>query len=150
MLHFLSMYYLKQVNPVPNWMSRFLDLFLTNMTICSVTKSCSPLVSEDSYHPVLNMNIEMTEVQEKTMNEKAYIYNYTKDNFLLLYQLIFNCDCVALLSCRDVDMGVEDSWIVLCLRLGKGFVSAARFPLWFSLVRKTRNKNRQEVRCIWH
>ena len=151
MQQFINMYDLEQVNDVPNFMSRFLDLIFTNVTIHRLVRSDCPLVYEDSYHPALNLFINVKGAKGVISHKKTYIYNYAKGNFFHLYQLMSECDWSRLLTCQNVNecfkLFYDDIYRFLddsIPRIEVKTTSVAKFPQWFSidLVRKIKQKNR--------
>lgn len=148
---FMNLNGVRQFNSVGNCIGRTLDLVLSNVDISQVCRSSNTLVREDAYHPALEMMVNFNEERAKVGHPKLFTYNFKKGNFILLYNLLRECDWTNVLTASDVDASVEHFYnkLYFCLDasvpkyvVGKR-VSSLAYPLWFSpeLKKKIKRKN---------
>ena len=86
-----------QINAVSNQMNRFLDLVFVDDNSCYDLKRTFPIVTEDPYHPALEIIVETDYLPNnnslktcKTIVSKVYAFN--KANVIELNRLIMNTD----------------------------------------------------------
>lgn len=148
---FLNLHNLQQLNNIKNFRDRCLDLLISNIEISLLTKPTHTLVAEDMYHPALLFQIPLKEKDEPFISKK-YIYNYSKGNFLLLYNLIKDHSWGDLFAIADVDASLKYFYdhmygfldMAVPKQIIKNSGNKPRFPQWYSmdLIRKIREKNK--------
>lgn len=153
---FLLTYNLKQHNTVVNCLGRTLDLIISNTSILELCRSSHPLVIEDNYHPALEFGITV-EKRNSEQNDhgrsKVYKYDFSKGNYLLLYELLSQCDWISVLREQSIDNSLDIFYEILykCLDASipkyasrAGLSSSCMYPMWYSsdLRNKINKKNK--------
>lgn len=154
MNEFLSICNLNQCNTVINCMNRKLDLILSNMNVSECTKSNFPFVSEDLYHPALNVVIDVhCNSKECCKIQPTYTYDYAKGDYDLLYYLIASTNWSELQESNDVNAKVDHFYqrLFSCIdrAVPKKIIKTKssnkrKYPVYFSveLIKNIREKNR--------
>ena len=97
-----------QYNYVTNSIGRVLDLVLSNIDNCSVTKEF-PLIKEDNYHPSLSVQLTIqadkyNNFQSNAIHKK---YNFKKANFPRLYELLIQTDWTFLNKFSEINAACQ-------------------------------------------
>ncbi|KAG5863042.1 hypothetical protein JTB14_020704 [Gonioctena quinquepunctata] len=103
LIDFCTLNNLVQYNDILNFMSRKLDLVLANF-VAEVNRDPNPLVNEDNYHPSLTINFSQL-CSDKLDNkiQSNFVFDYSKGNFKLLYEMIKSNEWSCLEDINDVD-----------------------------------------------
>ena len=101
-----------QYNEILNKNGRLLDLVLSDVKDVCVTRSMSPLVSEDAHHPSLEINMfssssftQRQKLDVKVTNSNKY--NFKKGDFLKLYLALTETDFEDMYNCDEVNLACE-------------------------------------------
>lgn len=108
---FINSLNLRQFNKVLNSNYRTLDLVLSNFEHdLVVSRDSLPIVSEDSYHPSLNLIVPNAKPPKQVIfpSNTNPRYNFRKANFHKLYQDIATTDWSFIDSHDDVNKAVDD------------------------------------------
>lgn len=141
---------LVQFNRVVNTNNGLLDLVLADIP-CSVTRDYSPLLPIDSYHPALNINLELVtipQVRKFLPNPHSGNYNFRKADFPALYASLLEIDWVFMDSVDHVDdmcdLFYENLHSVFQSHVPLKRNISGRFPAWYTpeIIYKLRLKQR--------
>lgn len=75
-----------QLNHVPNHLGKHLDLIFSNNNALHITRSSSPAVPCDPYHPALEIVFSIPN-EVPTIDASHHYYNYHKANYLSLIHI---------------------------------------------------------------
>ncbi|CAH1959366.1 unnamed protein product [Acanthoscelides obtectus] len=151
LLDFSTFYNLQQFNEILNIRRNSkLDLVLADFNI-NVQREQRPLVPEDPYHLSLLINCPFDNSIVQDRIQSCFTYEYSKANFLLLYEMIRNIDWSSLHDISDVDTCLDSFYEQLyhCIDqcVPKKEINLSNkprtFPVWFShdLIKKVYRKN---------
>ena len=111
LLQFLNFTQLQQLNFVPNFHKRYLDLVVSNLK-CVVSKAEYTFLTEDLHHPALNLYVDTSDISSKhfvstNVNNGYKFFNFRRANLSLLFDELKKTDWSFLDSCCDVDDACE-------------------------------------------
>lgn len=134
---FLNFFELSQWNSVPNYISRYLDLVISNIH-SHVEKSNDPLLYEDRNHPAVEVTLQLENYNVKEDVNDVPTYNFRKANFQLLYENILNCDWSSLENYTDVNAACAEFYKIMYSILDSSVPkyiprsNAVKYPAWFT------------------
>ncbi|XP_044761984.1 uncharacterized protein LOC123319186 [Coccinella septempunctata] len=147
---FVSFYELVQSNCVTNDFGRLLDLAFSNLN-CKVCRDSVPFVSEDCFHPALDISVEIkTPSADFPYNTEfdPLNYNFRKANFAGLYSDLADRSWNFLGDVLDVNVALDIFYSILYDLLDRHvprFSSCKKkYPPWFnqSIIRKIKEKDK--------
>lgn len=150
--HFINFFNLEQYNYILNVNNRLLDLILSNLS-CSVQKPISSLLTEDSHHPALCINVC---VQNESTNKFPLFshesFNFKKANFPALYSDLALVDWSSIpdLSVNEAVVQFYDKiYCVFNKHVPKKIPSHKQYPPWFNsnIIRLLKQKDRARHVC---
>ncbi|KAB0794120.1 hypothetical protein PPYR_13740 [Photinus pyralis] len=141
---------LYQVNGIPNMYGTKLDLVFTNSQNCSVSTSLDPLLTCDTYHPPLLIEISTKNPMNRLLYW-GYIPNFKKANYNAIRAYLANIDWKSLEKlcfAETVDVFYSHvSYTVSNYVPLRRSSNASKFPHWFSnelicLIKKKKKAHR--------
>ena len=149
--NFINICDLKQCNTIKNFMSRFLDLVLSNLNNVEISRCEQPLIKEDMYHPALDLCVQLNFRYKDNNIHSSYTYDYAKGNYDMLYNLISSIDWSVLTETQDanqaLDIFYQEMYSCIEKSIPKKKVKNShykpKYPKYFSvdLIRKIKRKN---------
>lgn len=134
---FCDFFELTSFNKVLNSMNRCLDVAISNLNL-KVSKSLFELVKEDAYHPALLVEVKTFESSSVPQNVKDVLkYDFSKGDYLKLYQLFADCDFTDIARCCNVDDATsyfyKKVYTVLdeCIPKKRSYFNP-KYPPWFT------------------
>lgn len=150
--NFHNIFDLEQFNYITNSNGHILDVVLSNVSV-TVVKSDFPFVLEDLHHPALEFSVSLHTKAIKPCNpNKDYFYNFSKANFLSLYELIRDSDWSNLDNFEDPDLWTEHFYHLINTALDASVPKTLRrkrkYPVWYSKdiisLIKVKDRNRKK------
>lgn len=125
---------LKQFNLIHNKYGKILDLVLSN-TMVSVSACLDPLILEDSFHPALEVRLEI-ELTRPLKANKRTVYHYSKGDYESIRFELGNIDWDDLLSQDSVDNALgkfySELYRVTDLYIPKRLLKDSKYPPWYN------------------
>jgi hypothetical protein len=153
LLDFTVVSKLEQLNHVTNNSDRVLDLVLTNIIACVVTKSSSSLSNVDKYHPPLFLSINFIKTKRLPYKQNNVKFNFKKGDYEVVRAFLKQVDWKALwYKQNNIDALVSSFYTVLDNVIHK-YIPLTRpkndcYPPWFSqnLIKALKEKNKIRLR----
>lgn len=150
---------LTQHNGILNSDGRTLDLLLTNIDDIrvSITHCNVPFVSEDKYHPALDVDLTISSSSCHQYNfptAETLSYNFRKANFVNLYNEVFLADWSFLDTINNANDALDAFYASLYNIIDsnvpkKQNSKSTNFPIWFSQELKRNLKLKEKFRNKW-
>ena len=127
---------LQQINSVRNNMNRILDfIFVDQLSCVSVVSSSFPLVKIDSYHPALEMSLNIKMVAPLKSNTVVSVYQFLQADYVELDSFFIEVDWSVLLAEKDINNMIQAFYDKLFegidLFVPRKIVRDDKFPKWF-------------------
>lgn len=131
----MSLFNMKQLNPVVNHMNRKLDLVYCNEQSarqCNVTEAVEPLVEIDAFHPALLVSFKCPRIVSFVESAVVPQLNFRKTDFTALNHALLETDWTALHAADNVNEAVRilTNTLTELFRVYVPSHEAARSPPW--------------------
>lgn len=139
--NFMNTLGLSQFNNAVNSSNRLLDLVFSNLSCpVFVTRSDISLVSEDIYHPTLNIQLELDIPRLPDPinfpSNSNLRYNFRKANFPALYGELSYVDWSFIESCTNVNLAISffytTMFSIIDKHVPKYTTRSCKFPVWYT------------------
>lgn len=132
---FLNFFNLTSYNGIRNANNRTLDLILSSCNL-AVGSAPHPLVAIDPHHPAIVASLKLVTKESRIKLDPSNVrYNFSKANFLLLYELLQNSNWNNLNNCAEPDEAVNLFYDILnnCIErsVPKAKFKNNKYPPWF-------------------
>lgn len=136
--NFMCLLNLRQANAELNSNDRLLDLILTNIDTVITQRNECPLVSEDMYHPALDIScsVGVEHVTPLAPNRARQIHNFRSANYVGLYDALQNTNWSFLYTIKNINHACNAFYrkiyrfFDIFVPLKSNYCSP--FPVWFS------------------
>ena len=134
--NFSGFHNMSQCNSVANNVGRLLDLVFCN-SVCTVGGCADPIVSEDLYHPTLEVSLSIATDRRHRFSpdDQMHSYNFKRADFPLLYDLFQSADWSFVEEFDDVDQACDEFYRILYQIIDVAVPktstgSGKRYPVW--------------------
>lgn len=134
--YFLTCNALRLCNDIYNTNMRTLDLVITNIRGVVVGREVEILVPIDSHHPVLSINFHESHSKFRIVEQSEESYNFSKANFVNLYQSFANESWGSVLASDNVDNALKHFYDIIYTSFNQNVpkkkLTKPKYPVWYN------------------